>query len=517
MQKPLPTKFSDETGNYDGNDPTTNANLTFTRNSNATRVVLSASGQPLVEKVRTNLLTYSNTFDNAAWTLSGTGTLITESIANPFGEVESVYKLTLTSGGNIALRNVISSSAQLTASVYIKKTVSTTNVSIDCSDLDTANAAISTEWQRLDSTGTTPYGTTSFIDIVIGNVNEPVYLYCAQLETGDIPTLPIITTSAAVSVGPTANVPRLDYSGGGCSRLILEPQRTNLTTYSEAFGDTNWNKRSGLIVTSNYSTSPDGYQNADRVQKGTSLDGYIYKLYTFSASTTHTFSVYAKGTGTFGFNFYDGTSAHISDTYTLTSSWQRFTYTFTTNSTTAGGDYGIKVNNDAELWGAQLEAGSYATSYIPTLGASVTRLADSCWKTISAMSGSGYTSTLYVEIDGRFNPGPIDQIRWYPSADIAARFWIYTNVMGSAAAPIGESFPVDNPKHKFIFKAESSTSISIFYNGVKKTFYTSATTGNGYDTLEIYGQNANEGYNVSQILAFPTALTDAQCIELTTL
>jgi hypothetical protein len=50
----------------------------------------------------------------------------------------------------------------------------------------------------------------------------------SQVEAGDIATDYIATTSAAVSVGPVANVPRLDYLGSSCPRLLLEPQRTNL-------------------------------------------------------------------------------------------------------------------------------------------------------------------------------------------------------------------------------------------------------------------------------------------------
>jgi hypothetical protein len=65
------------------------------------------------------------------------------------------------------------------------------------------------------------------------------WLQNAQLETGDIATDYIPTTTTAVSVGPVANLPRLNYpinSDGsvGCPSLLLEPQRTNVVPYSES-------------------------------------------------------------------------------------------------------------------------------------------------------------------------------------------------------------------------------------------------------------------------------------------
>ena len=72
------------------------------------------------------------------------------------------------------------------------------------------------------------------------------------------------------------NIPRLDYTDGGCPNFLLEPQRTNLLPYSNDFSNSAWSKfASGTgstpIVTSNYAISPDGTLNASRLQldKGT--------------------------------------------------------------------------------------------------------------------------------------------------------------------------------------------------------------------------------------------------------
>jgi hypothetical protein len=90
-----------------------------------------------------------------------------------------------------------------------------------CSAVNNCNGASSVRVYPADGNNDTS-GTSG--NILIQN---------AQLETGDIATEPILTTSAAVSVGPVANVPRLDYLGSSCPRLLLEPQRTNSITYSE--------------------------------------------------------------------------------------------------------------------------------------------------------------------------------------------------------------------------------------------------------------------------------------------
>jgi hypothetical protein len=87
-----------------------------------------------------------------------------------------------------------------------------------------------------------------------------------------------------------SNVPRLDYLGSSCPRLLLEPQRTNLYNYSEQLNQ--WTA-TNATVTANYAVSPDGYTNADRVQF--SAGGLLYVSGTGSAGE-NTLSVYAKAT-----------------------------------------------------------------------------------------------------------------------------------------------------------------------------------------------------------------------------
>ena len=141
--------------------------------------------------------------------------------------------------------------------------------------------------------------------------------------------------------------------------LLLEPSTTNLITYSEDFSQ--WGTVGGAVVTDNFTTSPDGSQNAAKiVYDGTSL-GRI-ELST-SASGTNTQSIYLKtasGTQTVSIGASSGSLTEV----TVTSEWQRFTHT-------GSGNYPRVLCNDASTiyaWGAQLESGDYATSLINTPG-----------------------------------------------------------------------------------------------------------------------------------------------------
>ena len=60
------------------------------------------------------------------------------------------------------------------------------------------------------------------------------------------------------------NIPRLDYTGGGCPSLLLEPLSTNLITYSEDFSDASWIKADCSVV-SNFGVSPSGQTNASKL------------------------------------------------------------------------------------------------------------------------------------------------------------------------------------------------------------------------------------------------------------
>ena len=284
--------------------------LTFTRASTATRV----NEQGLIEGVRTNLLLQSNTFSNASWLV--TNATLTSGQAGYDGTTNA-WSLNKTDAAGHT-RQVISLNGEQTTSVYAKAGAlnwlafisggsSTAYFDLQNGVLGTISAGATAQivsvgggWYRCSLSQNVSLTQLRIYpadgDLNVGGTSGNIYIQDAQLEQSVQATENIPTTTAAVSVGMLANVPRIDYTGGGCAKLLLEPQRTNLFTYSEDFS-VSWSGNQ-LDFNVNNVISPDGTQNADFIiENTTSNPHFLFQTIGTTTISDYTISVFAKYNG----------------------------------------------------------------------------------------------------------------------------------------------------------------------------------------------------------------------------
>ena len=269
--------------------------------------------------------------------------------------------------------------------------------------------------------------------------------------------------SAGLIENVAVNVPRLDYSNGTCPSILVEPQRTNLLLNSETLAT-----QSITVTAQSYTLS-------------------FYGSGTVSLSGTHIASVVGLGTA-------------------------RKTYTFTPTAGT------LILTISGTCTKGQLEAGSYATSYIPTVASSVTRNADIISKTgISSLIGQtegtiffeGYfndvqSSTVFLDLEGTF-----PKINFQIGSGI---LYFYSQGEWSMSTAISL-----NTKYK-IAGAYKNNDIAFYVNGVLIATDTSATItakSNFYVNSEAGSYVADLDINSVQL--YKTRLTNSELQSLTTI
>jgi hypothetical protein len=364
-----------------------------------------------------------------------------------------------------------------------------------------------------------------------------ILIYGFQLEVGDVMTDYIPTTTAAVSVGMLADVPRIDYTGGGCAKLLLEPQRTNLVTYSSEFDNAAWTKGSGVSVTANTTIAPTGTLTADTLIGASGIDWTLSvlkrQLPPVLSSTTYTLSIYVKSLGSTTFQTSirnNNTGSQVTVSHSINSdTWTRVeqTYTTTPTQTLVGVIFG-GTDGDVAIWGAQFEAGSYPTSYIPTTTTAVTRTQDTASKTgISSLINST-EGVLYAEISALADDLTY-RILSISDGTTAERIYIqYTNVTNTVAvvikngsttqANMGYALSDETELAKVAIKYKAND-FALWVNGFEVGTDASGTTPTGLSELAFDdGGGANHFYgNVQSLMIFPSALSDTELATLTTL
>ena len=246
------------------------------------------------------------------------------------------------------------------------------------------------------------------------------------LETGEVWTL-----------NGNAKIYQGLWDATGPSSLLIEESRTNLVTYSSGF-DVGWVKDGGISVTANQNIAPDGTQAMDllsRVSGTLNSFAQLYNLVSVGAGgnvgKNYTFSVWVQsqsGTVNGSLTISDSVYASTTQIFTATTTPTRFTFTSAIvwnalGTYIAAGINLASVNTQIYIWGAQLEAGSFATSYIPTTSAEVTRTADQ-----ASMTGTNFSS-WYNQAQGTLYVDAINDI--VPDSDSAVR--LIAVILDSAA------------------------------------------------------------------------------------
>jgi hypothetical protein len=256
---------------------------------------------------------------------------------------------------------------------------------------------------------------------------------------GPLPTFS--RTTAGTFVGSNGliqsaaiDVPRIDFDPAtlACRGLLIEEGRTNVNLNSEDLSAATW-FTTGLTITTNQTTAPDGTSNADLISEATPstlhlLSGLTTAGTNYVIGTAYTASIFVKkgsgatapdwialrftqgfpSTSGAAFNVSTGSIGLVSANVTAAivnygNGWWRISITatatvvaaitpavigFTNNNNSIGiGTYAGQTTSNLFAWGAQVEAGAFATSYIPTTTTSLIRSADLCSITGAAFTG----------------------------------------------------------------------------------------------------------------------------------
>ncbi|MDB2651746.1 hypothetical protein N9Y26_00195 [bacterium] len=234
------------------------------------------------------------------------------------------------------------------------------------------------------------------------------------------------------------DTPRIDFTDNTNGHLLLEPQSTNLITYSEDLTQLYWTT-ANLDVETSLVIAPDGSSYANKLVPDDGIGGFrgLSRIFN-SLSGLHTVSFFAKkgeynyimlrtrnspNTGVM-FNLDNGTfSINIDNDILVDNSiymaalpndWYRCELTLDPSEATTVGQlnlgWNVGITGDEEnsfsgdgvsgvyLWGAQVEALPYATSYIPTNGSTVTRDGETCAGAGEAADFNSEEGVLYAEI-----------------------------------------------------------------------------------------------------------------------
>jgi hypothetical protein len=378
----------------------------------------------LIETAKVNLLPYSK--DNLGWSTQDMNN--DGAVEGPPGEGQATRFTSV--GGTVASRVrylsafTTTAGVQYTLSIYVKP-LNYNSVSFGLSNIgagasrsdynfstgivtnaagtaDASMEALGNGWWRLKNTiiaapssGSIP---TLFLDLgdtaaETHATSEGFDVYGGQIEEG------VDLNTYIQTIGVPSAAPRFDHdpTTGESLGLLIEEARTNYITYSEDVGQ--WAKvvsnGNPLPIVSSGFTSPAGDSTAWRFQGNRSTGSGLVRIVPPVAAlpNPHTvfYSIWLKSNTESNqtVNLFLATAGLNA---TVTPEWQRF-YTGPRTATTTSEYIALEIKSnttqdcDVLVWGAQLEVGSFPTSYIPTSGTALTRSTD-----VASITGSNFSS-----------------------------------------------------------------------------------------------------------------------------
>jgi len=348
------------------------------------------------------------------------------------------------------------------------------------------------------------------------------------------------------------NEPRLSYDivdgkVSDCPHLLLEPQRTNLISQSEDIDS--WGNQYSPTLTQNSSISPDGTVSAYKIT-ATNLSSAKYIPATTVNSTQYNVSVFVKNINSqrsrieiynspnciLEFNWtnnqpstqYATTFTDVSYTY-YGDDWWRVSANFTATATNNFYVYPDRINGTDSIlvWGAQIEAGSYPTSYIPTSGSAEQRQADICNGSGNSETFNSSEGVLFVEFSGTSSDSTSKRITLNDGStqnrvsvgihSVSSQLFYF--VSGGGSVPFTQAITVSSVEqfNKVAFKYKSGDT-ALWVNGTEVNTKTNTFNISGLDELSLNdGGNANPFYGkVKELTVINEALTDEQLQLLTT-
>ena len=523
---------------------TTLGDMDVVRATTATRV--NSAG--LIEEVPRNLFTFSEQFNDVSWVGVG-ATVIANAGVSPNGTL-TADRLTATSNLGALLKSSNQTIQVYTQSIWVKSEIGTVSGSLlgISSSATKTDFIATTEWKRVTNTVLSLGGTRN-PQIRLDLSGTSILIWGAQLEAFPTATEYFPTTTRL-------NIPRIDYTNGSCPSLLVEPQRTNSLTYSNDYSNVSWGKV-GVTAVLGTQVNPEGIASTYSISNTTLGDSYLQKQGLSTTAGNYTMSVFVKNvdnvvssqlmavhltqgsvtsqfTYTWATNTFalTGTNAISGSSVLLSNGWVRLSFTYSIGAGVVNHWARLYANNNLTItksvlvYGFQNEAGSYPTSYIPTIASTVTRNADVISKTgISSLIGTTYT--VYGEIinEGIHNARHL-ALKLPTGGNYTDVVFIVQNFNGLQATANNSTstaqFTINSGSYsigqtlKYALRCEQNN-VAFYINGVQIGIDTLCTIP-AVSTLYIGNYvDLQLGSKIKSTIIFPSALTNTELAQLTTL